>query len=153
DSTVVLTVPKGKAGIVTTGSTGDGSTIDGREAGGITINISDASSGIEFSGQAPKNVTLRYIKVVGPGKITQSGDVRGFDLTPSSGPMTGLKMQNCDIGGGGDSGVYLLYADGALIEGCSFHDADAVNASTYHQNLIYCGSIKNSTFRQNKFYN
>jgi len=107
DSTVVWNVSKGTAGIVTNGSTGDSTTIDGRQDGGITINISDSSSGIEFAGVAPKNVTLRYIKVNGPGKITQTGDVRGFDLTPASGPMSGLKVQNCDIGGGGDS--CLLY--------------------------------------------
>jgi hypothetical protein len=153
DSTVTINVAKGTAGIYTTGSTGDSLTIDGRQDGGILIQTSDASSGIEFSGQAPKNVTLRFIKVNGPGKITQTSDVRGMDLTPSSGPMTGLKIQNCEIGGGGDSGMYLLFADGAMIEGCSFHDADAVNAAQYHQNLIYCGTIKNSTFRQNRFYN
>jgi len=112
DSTVVITVAKGTAGIVMSSPAGDGTTIDGRQDGGITINITDNSSGIEFDGTGVKDVTFRYIKVWGPGIITQSGDVRQLNLTPSS-PASNFVMQHCEVGGGGDSGMYLVQCNKA----------------------------------------
>ena len=67
--------------------------------------------------------------------------------------MSNLTMQYCEVGNGGDSCMYLTRANNALIERCSFHDAGARNAATYHPNIIYCGRISDSTFRYNRLYN
>lgn len=128
--------------------------IDGRtwenwklDSTGIT-----AGAGVEIDGSAPTNVTLRYLWAYGPGTVTQSGDCRGFDLTPTSGTMSNLTVQYCESGNGGDANMYLTLADNALVEHCSLHDANAVNNTTYHQNAIYCGKITNSTIRYNAIY-
>jgi hypothetical protein len=152
DGQVVQTVTPGNDGIRIYNSLGY-LTIDGRISAGWKINYSDNSTGIEIGGSAPSNVTLRYIQAWGPGVINESGDVRGFDLTPSTGSMNNLVMQYCEVGNGGDSCMYLTLANNALIEHCLFHDADALNEATFHPNVIYSGKITNSTFRYNKLYN
>jgi hypothetical protein len=148
-----LTVARGSSGIYINNGLGSFFTIDGRIAAGWRINYGDTSSGVNIDGSAASNVTLRFIQTWGPGIISQTGDVRGFDLTPNTGSMANLTMQYCESGGGGDSNMYLTKATGALIEHCSFHDADAANEATFHPNTIYCGQITNSVFRYNQLYN
>jgi hypothetical protein len=152
DGQVVQTVSSGNVGIQFY-NVGGYFTVDGRISAGWKINYSDNSTGVEIGGSGPSNVTLRYIQAWGPGVINQSGDVRGFDLTPASGSMNNLVMQYCEVGNGGDSCMYLTLANNALIEHCLFHDADAQNEATFHPNVIYTGRITNSTFRYNKIYN
>jgi hypothetical protein len=152
DGQVVQTVTAGNSGISFSGL-GSYFTIDGRIPAGWKINYSDNSDGVEIGGSAPANVTLRYIQAWGPGVINETGDVRGFDLTPTTGSLDHLVMQYCEAGNGGDSCVYLNMANNALIEHCLFHDADAKNEATFHSDVIYCGKVTNSTFRYNQLYN
>ena len=153
DGQVVQSVAKGGSGISINNGLGSFVTIDGRIISGWKINYSDNSSGVSIDGSAASNVTFRYLQAWGPGVINQTSDVRGFDLTPGSGSMNNLTMQYCEVGNGGDSCMYLTLANNALIEHCSFHDAGAINAATFHPNTIYCGTITNSTFRFNSLYN
>jgi hypothetical protein len=156
DSRVLQDTPKSSAGIYFHNSIGSYVTIDGRTSSGWIIQYLNNSTGIGADGIPVSNITLRYINVVGPGKITQTGDTRAINLTPEGGgPLSNVTMQYCEASGG-DSCVYLAAEGGvnnALIEHSSFHDAGAINAEKYHPNLIYCGKITNSTFRYNKFYN
>jgi hypothetical protein len=50
-----------------------------------------------------------------------------------------------------DAAMYL--ATNSTIEYCSFHDQNSLNPATFHTNVIYSGSITNSTFRYNLMYN
>jgi hypothetical protein len=159
DTTVVQSVPTGSTGILFQNfqnPVGSYVTIDGRVASGWVINYTNDSTGIAISGVPVTNVTLRYINVVGPGKISESGDTRALDLTPESGgSLTSLVIQHCEASGG-DACMYLAARQGVvnlLVEYSSFHDAAALNASQFHPNIVYCGMMINSTFRYNKFYN
>jgi Right handed beta helix region len=152
DSQVIQSVPKGQAGIYINQGIGSFLTVDGRIDAGWQINISDNSSGVEIDQAAATNVTLRHIRVNGPGVITETGDVRGFDLTPTSGRMSNLTVSHCEVLNGCDAAMYLTLADNALIEHCSFHGQDSKNPAQFHTNVIYCGLITNSTFRGNRLY-
>jgi len=152
DSQVIQTVPTDHTGIYINQGIGSFLTVDGRIDAGWRINIADNSSGVEIDQAAATNVTLRYIQVNGPGLITETGDVRGFDLTPTSGTMSNITVQHCEVMNGCDAAMYLTLADHALIENCSFHGQNSLNPAQFHTNVIYCGKITNSTFRQNKLY-
>jgi Right handed beta helix region len=152
DSQVVQTVPKGQTGIYINQGIGSFLTVDGRVNAGWRINISDASSGVEIDQAAATNVTLKYIQVNGPGVITETGDVRGFDLTPTNGKMSNITVSHCEVMNGCDAAMYLTLADNAVVEYCSFHGQDSQNPAQFHTNVIYCGQITNSTFRFNKLY-
>jgi hypothetical protein len=156
DSTVVLDTPPSGAGIRFNNAIGSYVTIDGRVPSGWVVRYGDNSGGIFADGTPVSNIVLRYINIVGPGKITQKGDTRAINLTPEGGgPLSNVTIQYCEASGG-DSCMYLAAAGGvnnALIEYSSFHDAGARNAEKYHPNIIYCGTIVNSTFRYNKLYN
>ncbi len=152
DSQVVQTVPKGQTGIYINQGVGSFVTVDGRVNAGWRINISDASSGVEIDQAAATNVTLNYIQVNGPGVITETGDVRGFDLTPTNGKMSNITVSHCEVMNGCDAAMYLTLADHAVVEYCSFHGQDSQNPAQFHTNVIYCGQITNSTFRFNKLY-
>ncbi len=159
DTTVVQSVPTHSTGILFENfqnPVGSYVTIDGRVPSGWVINYSNDSTGIGISGVPVSNVTLRYINVVGPGKISETGDTRALDLTPESGgSLSNLVIQHCEASGG-DACMYLAAAQGVnnlLVEYSSFHDAGAVNAAQFHPNIVYCGKVVNSTFRYNKFYN
>jgi len=152
DSQVVQTVPKGQTGIYINQGIGSFLTVDGRVNAGWRINISDASSGVEIDQAAATNVTLNYIQVNGPGVITETGDVRGFDLTPTNGKMSNITVSHCGVMNGCDAAMYLTLADNAVVEYCSFHGQDSLNPAQFHTNVIYCGQITNSTFRFNKLY-
>lgn len=152
DSQVVQNVPRGKSGIYINQGIGSFVTIDGRRDAGWRINISDASSGVEIDQAAASNVTIRYIQVNGPGVIMETGDVRAFALTPKSGRMSNVTVSHCEALNGCDAAMYLTRADNALIEYCSFHGQDSKNPAQYHTNVIYCGTITNSTFRYNRLY-
>ena len=159
DTTVVQSVPTHSTGILFENfqnPAGSYVTIDGRVPSGWVINYSNDSTGIGISGVPVSNVTLRYINVVGPGKISETGDTRALDLTPESGgSLSNLVIQHCEASGG-DACMYLAAAQGVnnlLVEYSSFHDAGAVNAAQFHPNIVYCGKVVNSTFRYNKFYN
>jgi hypothetical protein len=152
DSQVIQTVPKGHSGIYINQGIGSFLTVDGRVNAGWRINISDASSGVEIDQAAATNVALRYIQVNGPGIITETGDVRGFDLTPTNGKMSNITVSHCEVMNGCDAAMYLTLADNALIEYCSFHGQDSLNPAQFHTNVIYCGQTTNSTFRFNKLY-
>jgi Right handed beta helix region len=152
DSQVIQTVPKGHSGINISQGTGSFLTVDGRVDAGWRINISDASSGVEIDQAAATNVSLRYIQVNGPGIITETGDVRGFDLTPTNGKMSNINVSHCEVMNGCDAAMYLTLADNAVIEYCSFHGQDSLNPAQFHTNVIYCGQTTNSTFRFNKLY-
>src|SRR5260370_42072023 len=91
-------------------------TVDGRVNAGGRINISDASSGVEIDQAAATNVTLKYIQVNGPGVITETGDVRGFDLTPTNGKMSNITVSHCEVMNGCDAAMYLTLADHAVVE-------------------------------------
>jgi hypothetical protein len=152
DSQVVQSVPKGHSGINITQGIGSFLTVDGRVDAGWRINISDASSGVEVDQAAATNVALRHIQVNGPGIIAETGDTRGFDLTPTNGKMSNITVSHCEVMNGCDAAMYLTLADYALIENCSFHGQDSLNPAQFHTNVIYCGQTTNSTFRQNKLY-
>jgi len=152
DSRVIQTVPKGHSGIYINQGIGSFLTVDGRVNAGWRINISDASTGVEIDQAAATNVTLRYIQVNGPGIITETGDTRGFDLTPTNGKMSNITVSHCEVMNGCDAAMYLTLADKALIEYCSFHGQDSLNPAQFHTNVIYCGRTTNSTFRFNKLY-
>jgi Right handed beta helix region len=152
DSPVIQTVPKGQSGIYINQGVGSFLTVDGRVNAGWRINISDNSNGVEIDQFAATNVTLRYIQVNGPGVITETGDVRGFDLTPTNGRMSNVTVSHCEVMNGCDAAMYLTLADHALVEYCSFHGQDSQNPAQFHTNVIYCGIVTNSTFRYNKLY-
>ncbi len=152
DSQVVQTVPTGQSGIYINQGIGSFLTVDGRVNAGWRINISDASTGVEIDQAAATNVTLRHIQVKGPGIITETGDTRGFDLTPTNGKMSNITVSHCEVMNGCDAAMYLTLADHALIEYCSFHGQDSLNPAQFHTNVIYCGRTTNSTFRFNKLY-
>jgi hypothetical protein len=152
DSQVVQNAPRGNTGIYINQGIGSFVTIDGRRDAGWRINISDASTGVEIDQAAASNVTLRYIQVNGPGMIVESGDVRGFNLTPKTGRMSNLTVSHCEVLNGCDAAMYLTRADNAVIEYCSFHGQDSKNPAQFHTNVIYCGVITNSTFRYNRLY-
>jgi len=149
---VVQNAPRGNTGIYINQGIGSFVTIDGRRDAGWRINISDASSGVDIDQAAASNVTLRYIQVNGPGMIAESGDVRGFNLTPKTGRMSNLTVSHCEVLNGCDAAMYLTRADNALIEYCSFHGQDSKNPAQFHTNVIYCGVITNCTFRYNRLY-
>ncbi|HET9375846.1 MAG TPA: right-handed parallel beta-helix repeat-containing protein, partial [Chthoniobacterales bacterium] len=152
DSQVVQTVPKGHTGIYISQGIGSFLTVDGRVDAGWRINLSDASAGVEIDQAAASNVTFRYIQVNGPGVINETGDVRGFDLTPTTGTMSNITVSHCEVMNGGDAAMYLTLANNVLVEYSSFHGQDSLNPAQYHTNVIYCGGIANSTFRFNKLY-
>jgi hypothetical protein len=159
DTTVVQSVATGSTGILFQNfqtPVGSFVTLDGRVTSGWVITYSNNSTGIGISGFPVSNVTLRYINVVGPGKIAETGDTRALDLTPESGgSLSSLVIQHCEASGG-DACMYLAAPRGVtnlLVEYSSFHDAGALNAAQFHPNIVYCGTITNSTFRYNKFYN
>jgi Right handed beta helix region len=152
DSQVIQNVPTDHSGIYIGQGIGSFLTVDGRVNAGWRINISDASSGVEIDQAAATNVTLRYIQVNGPGVITETGDVRGFDLTPTNGKMSNITVSHCEVMNGCDAAMYLTLADNALVEYCSFHGQDSLNPAQFHTNVIYCGTITNSTFRFNQLY-
>jgi hypothetical protein len=152
DSQVVHNVPRGQAGIYINEGIGSFVTIDGRRDAGWRINISDASNGVEIDQAAASNVTFRYIQVNGPGVIMETGDVRGFNLTPKRGRMSNIVVSHCEVLNGCDAAMYLNLADNVLVEYCSFHGQDSKNPAQYHTNVIYCGTITNSTFRYNRLY-
>ena len=149
---MVQNAPRGNTGIYINQGIGSFVTIDGRRDAGWRINISDASSGVDIDQAAASNVTLRYIQVNGPGMIVESGDVRGFNLTPKTGRMSNLTVSHCEVLNGCDAAMYLTRADNALIEYCSFHGQDSKNPAQFHTNVIYCGVITNCTFRYNRLY-
>jgi hypothetical protein len=159
DTTVVQSVATGSTGILFQNfqtPVGSFVTVDGRLRSGWVITYANNSTGIAISGFPVSNVTLRYINVVGPGKISESGDTRALDLTPESGgSLSSLVIQHCEASGG-DACMYLAAPGGVtnlLVEYSSFHDAGALNAAQFHPNIVYCGTTINSTFRYNKFYN
>src|SRR4029077_3409259 len=152
DSQVVQAVPKGHTGIYINQGIGSFLTVDGRVDAGWRINISDSSNGVEIDQAAATHVTLRYIQVNGPGVITETGDVRGFDLTPTNGKMSNITVSHCEVMNGCDAAMYLTLADNAVVEYCSFHGQDSQNPAQFHTNVIYCGQTTNSTFRFNKLY-
>jgi hypothetical protein len=163
DTTVTQSVPTGSTGILFQNfqtPVGSNVTIDGRIANGWVINYANDSTGIAISGVPVANVTLRYIHVIGPGKISETGDTRALDLTPESagnttGSLSFLTVDHCEASGG-DACMYLAAPAGVsnlLVQYSSFHDAGALNAAQFHPNIVYCGKITFSTFRYNKFYN
>ena len=146
DSQVVQSVPKGHTGIYIGQGIGSFLTVDGRVSAGWRINISDASTGVEIDQAAASNVAFRYIQVNGPGVINETGDVRGFDLTPTTGTMSNITVSHCEVMNGCDAAMYLTLANNVLVEYCSFHGQDSLNPAQFHTNVIYCGGIANSTF-------
>src|SRR5260370_7947427 len=145
DSEVVQNAPRGNTGIYIKQSIGSFVTIDGRRDAGWRINISDASSGVEIDQAAASNVTLRYIQVNGPGMIVESGDVRGFNLTPKTGSMSNLTVSHCEVLNGCDPAMYLTRADNAVIEYFSFHGQDSKNQAQSPPNPPYSALIPTST--------
>ncbi len=134
----------------------------GRVDGGIVCKYGSGGSGkgVEIDGPASSWVTFAHIKTIGPGKITQTSDCRGWDLTPSALGANGLGMRfvvlnHCEAAEAGDSSCYFASAGGCedcLVEYSSFHGARAINSSTYHDNEIYNGKQTRFVFRYNKVY-
>jgi hypothetical protein len=161
DSTVIFQAPSSSVGIYLYDKK-DWLTFDGRVPGGFEVRFGNGGQGggCEIDGPASSNVIFRYIKTIGPGRTTQTGDCRGFNLTPSATGtggkgMTNVTMSNCEVAISGDSSVYIASAGGAdnfVMEYCLIHGADAINAATYHPNEIYCGTLRDSIFRYNKIY-
>jgi hypothetical protein len=161
DSTVIFQAPSGSVAIYLYDKK-DNLTFDGKVPGGFECRFGNGGKGggCEIDGPASSQVTFRNIKTIGPGKITQSGDCRGFNLTPSAlgtggKGMSNVTMSNCEVATSGDTNVIIASAGGTdnfLMEYCLVHGADAINAATYHPNEIYCGTLTNSTFRWNKVY-
>src|SRR5260221_1881975 len=61
-------------------------------------------------------------------------------------------MRNCECSGG-DAALYLTLTDNALIEHNLFHNQNSLNPATFHTNVIYTGTLTNTTIRYNAFYN
>src|SRR6266436_5096594 len=162
DSTVIFQAPSGSPVAIYLYDKKDNLTFDGKVPGGFECRFGNTGQGggCEIDGPASSQVTFRYIKTVGPGKITQTSDCRGFNLTPSAlgtggKGMMNVTMSNCEVAQSGDTSVIIASAGGVdnfLMEYCLVHGAAAVNAATYHPNEIYCGTVTNSTFRWNKVY-
>jgi hypothetical protein len=161
DSTVTFTAPSRDVAIYMYDKC-NYLTFDGRVTSGIIAKYGTGGSGkgVEIDGPASSYVNFYHIKTIGPGTITQTSDCRGWDLTPSAlGTngigMTGVVMIDCEASESGDSSCYFASAGGCdkcLVEYCSFHGARAVNSAQYHDNEIYCGTMKNFVFRYNKVY-
>jgi Right handed beta helix region len=62
-------------------------------------------------------------------------------------------VSHCEVMNGCDAAMYLTLTTNSTIEYCSFHDQNSLNPATFHTNVIYSGSITNSTFRYNLMYN
>jgi Right handed beta helix region len=155
DSQVVQYPPNKGDAIYWPGKVGNWFKISGRVNQGwhiLRAGDHDAGNGVEIDQAAVSNVTLEYIYVEKPERSVQSNDMRGFDLTPTTGTMANIVMRHCEAKGG-SAAMYLTLAENVLIEYCSFHDQDSLNVSQWHTNVVYCGRMSNSTFRYNKFYN
>src|SRR5262249_53756302 len=73
DTAVVQSVGTGSTGILFQNfqtPVGSFVTLDGRVTNGWIVTYANNSTGIAISGVPVSNVTLRYINVVGPGKIS-----------------------------------------------------------------------------------
>ena len=153
DSTVVQSDPGPNDGIYYPGGVGNWTVIDGIKDRGWEIDMTGtAGSGVEIDQAAISNVTFRHIYVNQPQTILQTQDMRGFDLTPTRGMMSNITVQYCEVNGMSE-GITITLADRALVDHCSFHNQDNLDRATIHPNVIYCGTVNNSTFRYNKLYN
>jgi len=158
DSTIVMNTGSGAACMTLQASW---IVVDGRTgllgtSGGWVINYVDNSSAIGDTSTATNNVTLRYLTTWGPGIITQTSDTRGFDIS-NTGNKTFYLMQYCEAGHGGDTNMQIGVNSGTLtdftMEYCWCHDAGAINAGSFHPNLLIFGPSNRVTIRYNRFYN
>jgi hypothetical protein len=156
DSAVIQDNPgTGNDGIYFPGGVGNWIVIDGIVDRGWQIQFATtgtAGSGVEIDQAAVSNVIFRHIYVNQPQWVNQTSDMRGFDLTPTSGLMQNITLQHCEVNRMSE-GLTITLANNALVEYCSFHDQGNLNQATVHPNVIYAGAVNNSTFRYNKLYN
>jgi hypothetical protein len=129
------------------GGQGNYFTIDGQVLDGIKILFGDNQSGIAvWTGIT--QVTMRYMDIQGPGRITFSGPTRCLDLTPLPERSSHILIEHCRIHGT-ETLVQLYDVDNIIIQYCELFNSGAINAATWHPNMLIMNYCDNGVFRNN----
>ena len=97
---------------------------------GGTIHFPAGSVGLTV---AANNVTLNGVRVLGPGAPSAfNGNERAVVANGSSGSrITGLVIENCEIGNSAGYGLLLRYVSGEVVNSNSVHDIAFVGIAEY----------------------
>lgn len=168
DAPIILNAPGGGDGVNFTKSyvTIDGRTNPSFGVGafvGWTINYGGSISSASGSGMAMSpggvlisDITVRFIKILGPGTAFETGDTRGMNFSSGTGGQANTIVEYCDVGNGGDACMYMDAGGpgctNCIIQHNWFHDAASQNPASFHTNTVFYGP-GSFIIRYNSFFN
>jgi hypothetical protein len=111
----------------------------------LSRSASTEGAGVEWAGGSD-NCTIEFLELEGAGEINISGDMRAFDMTPSSGTASGNIISHC-WAHDWESFGYCVGASSPIFEYCIVEDIAPRNTATFHPNGIITWGAPNGIVR------